>query len=106
MQEPQDNVKRVEVGQEITPDLLEKTREILASSLEAHGFTIEVGSSVTGAPDLVVRDEGGNITSILEFKAPRDERIEKARDTLEEIRERNQNAEERLDRLRKRLVTA
>lgn len=100
-------IDTAELPDPVTPEAAEKMEQMLSEALAKHGFSVEVTSASPGeAADLIVRDPSGETVSVVTFKVAPDERIAEIRGTLEEIRERNQNTQERLQRLRKRLAIA
>lgn len=106
----QDESKKIDAAElpdPITPEAVEKMEHVVSEALAKHGYEVEVKSAPTGeAADLIIRDADGRTISVLAFKITPDERIAEIRGTLEEIRERNQTTQARLDRVRKRLAIA
>lgn len=103
---PKESIETIEMPYEVTPEVVETIGEILSSNLAEQGFEVETGPVAEGElADIVIRGRDGAAVTF-QLKATPDERIADARDTLQKIRERNQNVEQRLQRLRTHLATA
>lgn len=96
--------EKIEIPHEVTPEVAAIVSEVLANHLAGHGFEVQLEHAAEDdRADIVIRNEGGD-KATFQLKIVPDERIAEARDTLQQIRERNQSTEQRLQRLRKRLV--
>jgi hypothetical protein len=107
MKEPDKHPHETTAPDEGRSEAEQEMMDRLELSLGAGGFKVMPTFFESQSPDLVVEDKEGRVM-VLEVKVrqPRNERLAEMKDTLSEIRQRNQSAGERLAKLKQRLAAA
>lgn len=107
MAEPEKKPHAADLDDETRAALLRELTEGLLLKVAAERLAIEPHSATGPSPDFVIRTQEGDVLlGEAKFKPARNERLKEVQSALVEIRERNQNAKERLAKLKQRLAAA